>query len=174
MLSILAQLVTEGPVNGPAVIDAADWWFNKALTWGLSFVFLACVLFILLWAAISLVNIAKEWIPRWFQSSIESHQQLAKAVGNLCDVVDCIHERTHSIHEGVKHGTKAVGTYVRKNKSKLDIPSDVMVHLNNAQDAIEGGTDHVHSLQRREEEEGNGGSSSKTSNIIKNTVMETI
>lgn len=144
-------------MNGPTVMDATDWWINKALTWGLAFVFLSCVLLIFLWAAISFVSIAKIWIPKWFQSSIESHDRVAKAVDSLSETLDCIHEKTHSIHEGVRHGTKAAGTFARKSKSKYNIPSDVIVHLNNAQDAMEGGSDHVHKLQRREEEEGNAG-----------------
>lgn len=142
-------------------MDVADWWINKAATWGLSFVFLCCVLCILLYLAISLVGLAKCWIPKWFESSIESHERVAKAVDDLNETLVCIHEKTHSVHQGLKSINKGANSFVKRNKSKYDIGSEVLVHLDNAEDALEGGKNHIHRLQRREEEEGNDRNSSK-------------
>lgn len=156
LIPILAQLETPTFVS----MDVADWWINKAATWGLSFVFLCCVLCILLYIAVSVVGLAKQWIPKWFESSIESHERVAKAVDTLVETLDCIHEKTHSVHRGVRSAVKGVSTLIRKNKTKFNIGSDVMVYLDSAEEALESGIAPVHKMQRKGEDEGNDGNSS--------------
>lgn len=146
---ILAQV----PSNS---LEVADLWINKVATWGLSFVFLSCVLLILLWMAVSFVSVVKEWLPKWFQSSIDSHERVAVAVENLSPTLECIHEKTHSVHQGMIHSVRGTNAYINRTKSKYNIGSDVLIHFNNAQDALERGANHVHRLQSDESQDTEG------------------
>ena len=115
--------------GGKQALDVADWWINKAATWGLSFVFLALVLLIFLWVAVTFLSILKKWLPIWFESSINTQKRVAEAVEHLIASVDCTHHQVHSIHSGLKEGMRAVTTYVRKNKTRLGITSDALSFL---------------------------------------------
>jgi hypothetical protein len=117
-------------------MDAADWWINKVATWGLAFVFLACVLLLILWVAITFVGLARKFLPMWFESSIQSHNRVAKAVEDLTDSIDCIHQKTHAVHEGMRGIVKAGTSYLRTNKTRLGVASDVFIHMQNAQEAL--------------------------------------
>lgn len=133
-------------------VDTADWWINRAATYGLSFIFLACVLLILLWTAISVVSVTREWVPKWFRSSIDSHVKVANAVDDLNETLACIHEQTHSIHQGAKHYIKGTSAFIRRNKSKYNVGSDVLVHFDNAEEALDKEASNVHRQRTTEEE----------------------
>lgn len=123
-------------MEGGQAIEVADWWINKVATWGLSFVFLACVLLILLYLALALVGISREWIPKWIKASIDSHEAVRTSIGRLERHLDCIHDNTHACKEGILHNTKAAAKFAAKNRSKYEISSDVFMHLESAQDVL--------------------------------------
>lgn len=124
--------------------DVVDWWINKVGTYGLSFVFVACVLLLLLWVAISVIGIIKKHVPAWFESSMESHRRVAEAIEKLCETSDCVHDTTHRTHEGIKHAVRGVSSFATRNKSKFNIGSDVIIHFENSEEALTGTRTHVH------------------------------
>lgn len=132
--------MTEGRVS----VDLADWWINKAFTYGLAFVFTACVLGILIWIAVVVVGILRTWMPRWFESQIEMQEELCRTVKKVADGIDCVHTEAHATREGLRHTSRALRAYMRRNKARLKLPSDVMVHFDNATEALESSANHRH------------------------------
>jgi hypothetical protein len=110
-------------------LTTADKWMKLVGEYGLSILFLGCTIGILLYTAIVILGLCKKWIPKWIASSVESHDRIAKAVESQCTLLAIIHDHTHATKAAAEHSVKAAKLY-------KDIPSAVMVHLNNAEDAL--------------------------------------
>lgn len=133
-------------------IDVVDWWINKAFTYGLGFVFTSVVLGLILWVVVVLIGIMRHWLPLWFASTINMQHEITTSVKELSDTVRCTHAHTHANHEGLRNSVRAARSYARANKQRLGIKSDVLIHLDNAADALEN-VEFNHSHDDRIEEE---------------------
>lgn len=109
--------------------SSTEQWIKLVGEYGLSIAFLICVLGILLYTAIILIGICREWIPKWVESSIKSHERIAKAVENQCDMLSNIHSTTDATREAAIHSVKAAKQY-------KEHPSSVMLHLDNAERSL--------------------------------------
>jgi hypothetical protein len=119
--------------------DVADWWIQKTAVYGLAFVFTACVLGLLIWLAMSLVNMLKIWIPRWFQSSIDSHTKVAVGVDRLTETLSCIHDQTQATRRGLSNLADAGTAFLERNKERLGVSSDVVLRVKDAQRTLKNG-----------------------------------
>lgn len=141
-------------------IDVADWWFNKVATYGLGLVFTAGVLGMLLWVCFVAIGLLKKWVPAWFESTISSQALMVSRVDRLCDTVECLHDTAHSTHEGVRHMGRAARIAAIQNRAKQNISPEILIHLDNAADALEQGPpkNHRHgdTWQQPEETHGDG------------------
>ena len=97
--------------------------------YGLPLLFLACFIGIVLYVALVTVGLFKKWVPKWFESSIASHERVAKAVEDQCRILDNIHDHTHATKVAATHSIQAA-------KSYKDVPSEALVHLNSAENAL--------------------------------------
>lgn len=125
-------------------LSAFERWMKLVGEYGLSYAFLACTVLILLYVAVTVVGLFKKWVPRWFESSIQSHERVAKAVEQQCDLLECIHEHTHATRSGAKHAVRAAKAY-------KELPSAVMVHFTNAADALDERVPNHHDKPARQD-----------------------
>jgi hypothetical protein len=119
-------------------LTAADKWFKYVSEYGLSFAFLAATVGILIYSVLVVVGLLKAYLPKWFESSIQSHERVAKVVEQQRDLLKCIHQNGAATREGAKHFVKAA-------LAGKEFPSTVMVHLQNAQEALDKQDGHDHS-----------------------------
>lgn len=110
-------------------ITSANGWMKLVGEYGVPVLFLACTIGILLYLAFVTVGLFKEWVPKWFQSSIDSHNRIAKAVEQICPILESIHDHTHATKEAAGHSVKAAKAY-------KEIPSTVLLHLSNAEEIL--------------------------------------
>ena len=110
-------------------ITSVGSWMKLVSEYGLPLLFLACVMGLLLYVALIAVGLLKKWIPKWFESSIASHDRVAKAVENQCKILDNIHDHTHATKVAATHSIQAA-------KSYPDVPNEALVHLNSAENAL--------------------------------------
>lgn len=122
-------------MNGEPTVDSVDRWLKFTSNYGLSFVFLACFLLIILWLAITIIGLMKKWVPIWFASSIRTQKRTVVFLDQATDTLSCLHDKTHGLAETAYHITQAALTAARKGNEKFG--SDVMVHLENAANSAE-------------------------------------
>jgi hypothetical protein len=124
-------------MNGQTAVEQ---FLKHGAIYGIGTVFLVCVLLLFLWVAMSTVSVLREWAPKWFQASIDSHRQVSKGVSRLSKLVIALFRRNGSTHEATIELVAAFDSYVSENQSKLGINSDVISHLKNAKRALRSGT----------------------------------
>lgn len=118
-------------------IDTTTKWMKLVGDYGVSYLFMGCTVGILLYIAWTTVALMKKWVPHWFESSIASHERVAKAVEQQCSLLECIHAQTRSTRNGAQHAVQAV-------KSFKDLPSSVLVHLQNAERSLDEAVPNHH------------------------------
>ena len=121
----------------------AQQWLKIAGDYGISFVFTFFALGMLLWVTVVCVSLLKKWVPLWFQWSIRSHQKTCDYLESATATLDCLHDKVHDIANGGAAALKAQHSFATKTKSKYDIPSDVVAHLETAKGYFDNAASHV-------------------------------
>lgn len=117
----------------PSEIGTFEKWIRYIGEYGISFVFLSATVLILIYLAVSIVRIIQEWIPKLIQSVIDSHKRVADAIEFQAGMITCIHKNTHTSNQGLLQTLRALNVFVRANKDRLGISSEVLVHLEYAE-----------------------------------------
>ena len=112
--------------------EGANQWMKLVGEYGVPVLFLGCTVGILLYVAVVAVGLFQKWLPKWFESSIDSHNRIAKAIEKISPVLEDIHGHTCATKEAAAHSVRAA-------KSYKEVPSSVMIHLNNAEHALGNG-----------------------------------
>lgn len=121
-----------------AAQKTVEWWLKEGAVYGLAFIFTACVLLLLLWVAIVAIRTLKYWAPRWFQSSIASHEKVCAACDTIIEKLTCVHDRSHETHDGLRRTIKAVNQHLssKANQDRLGVTSDIVYQLRMAEQSM--------------------------------------
>lgn len=125
--------------TAPPETEVVDWWLKHASMQGLAFVFVACVLLILLWVAVMVIRLLQKWIPEWFQSSIKTHDAVRHGVREIAAIAKMIRRDTFSTRVGLGNLLAGLEALAKKPESRmrLGISSDVLLWIKNAKKEIE-------------------------------------
>lgn len=124
------------PVMEDKQLDTLERILKFAENYGLSFVFLAVVLCLILYMAIVAIRLLQKWVPAWFVWSIKSHQHTIRFLDAATETLSCIHDKDHAVVEGCHHLAEAALAYARKQQTRSGIGSDVITHLTEAADVF--------------------------------------
>ena len=115
-----------------------SWFLKEGAVYGVAVVFLVCVLCLLMYVAITVVRLAKHWIPLWFTKSIESHERVCRTMDDVSESLRCVHDQTHATKEGTHTAIRAMNSFVgdKGNQQRLGIKSDVVFQLKAAERAM--------------------------------------
>lgn len=118
-----------------------DYMLRQGAVLGLAFVFLAGVLVIILWVAVVIVRIANKYAVAWFESSIDSHRQVAAGVKRMSRAVMVMYRNNKTTNDALHHTISAVDLIVTQNAERVGVSREALDQLRYAR----------HILRRREE-----------------------
>lgn len=110
-------------------------WVKLAADYGASWVFTVVSLGVIIYVAVSMINLAKLWVPIWMQASIDSQKRVAVAVESLVEQVACVHENSHATMKGLREAV--VAAMILGRKAKEPWPSDALLQLKNAGETLD-------------------------------------
>jgi hypothetical protein len=129
--------------------ETMDWWLQRTAVYGLAFVFTAGVLGIFLWMAVSVVAIAKKWVPMWFEASIAKQQRDSETLEGLEGLMGALVMSNSQTRAGLKHMANALRRVCKKDVlQRLGIDSDVIMEIESAQQEL--GPD-IHDIDKERE-----------------------
>ena len=121
-----------------------DHFLTHTITYGLAYVFLVAFCFAVLvlafacvWAAVQLIRKVPAKFTLWIDNDIETKKAVATSANRLTESLGPIGVMVTKTHHGVTHMVKAADAHVAKNPHQFD--DDVLAHLRNAKDALNGG-----------------------------------